>query len=57
MKIISHTPKKKNSSSYDRDNIYITLTCQSGLESLVRREAERLGLTDTGGQDRLVTGK
>lgn len=57
MKIISHTPKKQNSSSYDRENIHITLTCQSGLESLVRRESEKLGLTETTGQDRLVSGK
>ncbi len=57
MKIISHTPKKQNSSSYDRENIHITITCQSGLESLVCRESERLGLTETTGQDRLVSGK
>lgn len=57
MKIISHTPKKQNSSSYDRENIHITITCQSGLESLVRRESEKLGLTETTGQDRLVSGK
>ncbi len=57
MKIISHTPKKKNTASYDRENIHITITCQSGLESLVRRESERLGLIETTGQDRLVSGK
>lgn len=32
----------------------ILLTCQSGLESLVRRESEKLGLEKTTGQDRLV---
>ncbi len=32
------------------------MTCQSGLESLVRRECEKVGLTDMKGQDRLVSG-
>ena len=31
------------------------LTCQSGLESLVRRECERLGLTDIIVTDRLIS--
>ncbi len=57
-KIISHTPKQKNPliASYDREHIRITLTCQSGLESLVRRECEKVGLTDMQGRDRLVSG-
>ena len=65
MKIISHKKsiapiretKKIESRPFDRENLYFTLTCQSGLESLVRRESERFGLTETGGQDRLVSGK
>ena len=65
MKIISHKKsvapireaKKLESRPFDRENLYFTLTCQSGLESLVRREWERLGLTETWGQDRLVSGK
>ncbi len=57
LKIISHTPKKENNSSYNPENIQITLTCQSWLESLVRREGEKLGLTDIQGQDRLISGK
>ncbi len=32
----------------------LLLTCQSGLESLVRREWEKLGLENTTGQDRIV---
>ena len=32
------------------------LTCQSGLESLTKRECERIGLADIWGQDRLVKG-
>lgn len=42
MKIISHTPKKHQEISYDPSNIRFTLTCQSGLESLVRRESEKI---------------
>ncbi len=57
LKIISHTPKKENASSYNSENIQITLTCQSWLESLVRRESEKLGLTEIQGQDRLISGK
>ncbi len=65
MKIISHKKsvapireaKKLESRPFDKENLYFTLTCQSGLESLVRREWERLGLTETWGQDRLVSGK
>ncbi len=56
-KIISHTPKKIHQISLDPTNIVMTITCQSGLESLVRRESERLGLESTTGQDRLVSGK
>jgi 23S rRNA G2445 N2-methylase RlmL len=33
---------------------YFLLTCQSGLESLVKRECEKLRLTDIRAQDRLV---
>lgn len=33
----------------------IVLTCQSGLESLVKRECERLRLTDIQAQDRLIS--
>ena len=58
-KIISHTPKKKALTDlppFDPERMHIVLTCQSGVESLVRRESEKLGLTETGGQDRLVSG-
>lgn len=47
-KIISHTPKVTNS------KLSFLLTCQSGLESLVKRECERLHLEDIHAQDRLV---
>ncbi|GAB0174253.1 MAG: class I SAM-dependent RNA methyltransferase [Candidatus Altimarinota bacterium] len=65
MKIIAHkksaTPvkevKKIELPPFDKEHIHITLTCQSGLESLVRRESERLGLSQTSGQDRLVFGE
>lgn len=33
----------------------IVLTCQSGLESLVKRECERLGCTEILAQDRLIS--
>lgn len=33
---------------------HLLLTCQSGLESLVKRECEKLGLENIRGQDRLV---
>lgn len=56
MRIISHTPKKHREISYDPSNIRFTLTCQSGLESLVRRESEKIGLTDMKVQDRLISG-
>jgi putative N6-adenine-specific DNA methylase len=56
MKIISHTPKKHQEISYDPSNIRFTLTCQSGLESLVRRESEKIWLTDVKVQDRLISG-
>ena len=55
-KIISHTPKKHREQSYDSTNLRLTLTCQSGLESLVRRECEKMGLTDIKVQDRLISG-
>ncbi len=57
MKIISHTPKAKSEHALDTSSMTLTLTCQSGLESLIRREAEKLGLEETTGQDRLVSGK
>lgn len=37
-----------------QNTLHLLLTCQSGLESLVRREAEKLWLEKTTGQDRLV---
>ncbi len=55
-KIISHTPKKHRELTYDRNNLRLTLTCQSWLESLVRRESEKMGLTDVKVQDRLISG-
>lgn len=33
----------------------LVLTCQSGLESLVKRECERLGCTEIQAQDRLIS--
>ena len=55
-KIISHTPKKQVEHTLDLDNLRLTLTCQSGLESLVKRECEKVGLRDMKGQDRLISG-
>lgn len=61
-KIISHTKKNVTSplpwtdSLYNDQKIPLLLTCQSWLESLVRRESERFWLTETSGQDRLVYG-
>ena len=55
-KIISHTPKPRVEHSLDLDNLRLTLTCQSGLESLVKGECEKVGLRDMKGQDRLISG-
>ena len=49
-KIISHTPKSSQRSAltpFDPSAIDLVLTCQSGLETLVRRESEKLGLTES----------
>jgi len=55
LKIISHTPKKvslpKRETTHEP---YFALTCQSGLESLVKRECEKLGGRDIEARDRLV---
>lgn len=40
--------------SRDTGRTHYLLTCQSGLESLVKRECERLSLSDIHAQDRLV---
>lgn len=68
LKIISHTPKAQNTQSetipkieekrthFDPSNLRILLTCQSGLESLVRRECEKVGLSNILGKDRLLIG-
>lgn len=64
MKIISHKKsaepikeiRRVETRAYDRENLHLLLTCQSGLESLVRRESEKFGLRETWGQDRLVSG-
>lgn len=55
MHTISHKVVSK-SEKVNLAKLHITLTCQSGLESLVRRESEKLGLENTTGQDRLVSG-
>jgi putative N6-adenine-specific DNA methylase len=55
-KIISHTPKKHQEITYDPSHIQLTITCQSGLESLVRRESEKIGLKEVKVQDRLISG-
>lgn len=64
IKIISYTPKtaeaKLQSISLPTHNptnpqsYHFLLTCQSGLESLVKRECEKLRLDNIRGQDRLV---
>lgn len=65
IKIISHTPKAPsatqnespkipNESSPKTGKYSFLLTCQSGLESLVKRECEKLRLDNIRGQDRLV---
>ena len=65
IKIISHTPKSPsptevkpsktlNESSPKTGKYSFLLTCQSGLESLVKRECEKLRLENIRGQDRLV---
>lgn len=52
---ILHTQKSEKNK--ENNPLYrFTLTCQSGLESLVRRDAQRLGLTEIAGQDRLIFG-
>ncbi len=68
LKIISHTPKSPNTqneplskteekiSAFDPSNLRILLTCQSGIESLIRRECEKFGLSDILGKDRLLIG-
>lgn len=57
IKIVSHTPRAKDAHAYTfPEKHQITITCQSGLESLVRRESEKIGLTDIIGQDRMITG-
>jgi putative N6-adenine-specific DNA methylase len=37
--------------------MFLALTCQSGLESLVRRESEKLGLEKVSVRDRIISGE
>mgnify|MGYP000373141888 CR=1 FL=1 len=57
IKIVSHTPRARDAHEYTFPETHrITITCQSGLESLVKRESEKIGLTDITGLDRMITG-
>jgi putative N6-adenine-specific DNA methylase len=52
--LFSYTPTMQNEVNTHNIQQYV-LTCQSGLESLVRRECEKLGLTEIVVTDRLIS--
>ena len=58
IKILRKIPQDKLPySPINRESFQFFITCQAGVEALVKREAEKIGLKNFDVQDRIVRGE